>query len=93
VKLEDMLPFGSIVSLKGGTRKVMIIGVFQIALENNKMYDYCGCAHPYGYLNSDDIFLFNHDKIEKIYFRGYSDEELKDHYDDLLWERRMNNEG
>lgn len=84
---SSFLPFGSIVSLKGSNKKLLIIGVNQKPVNQDKLYDYCACLHPYGYLNSTDIFLFNKDKIEKIYFRGYEDEELKNYYEDLIWSK------
>ena len=87
MKIKDILPLGSVVSLKDSTQKLLIIGVCQQSLENNKKYDYCGCLHPYGYLNSNDIFLFNKEKIDKIYFKGYIDEQTIDFYEDLVWQK------
>ena len=90
--IDKLLPYGTVVTLKGATRKLIIIGVFQKAEADGKIYDYCACAYPVGYLNSDDIFLFNQDKIEKINFMGYTDEEVEDYLDDVLWEMNKNRE-
>lgn len=92
MNIEKFLPYGSMVSLKGGTRKILIIGICLKSLNDDKVYDYCGCAHPYGFLNSDNVFLFNHDQIDKVYFKGYIDEELNDYYDDMLWKQKKESE-
>ena len=84
--MKEMLPLGSIVSLKNGNGKLLIIGLDQRG-ENNQVYEYCALLHPYGYLNSEDIFLFNSDKIEKVYFKGYFDEQSKEFYEDIAWSR------
>lgn len=76
---EKFLPIGSVVLLKGGTKKAMITGFCSIAAEDKtKVYDYSGCTYPEGYLNSNQICLFDHDQIEEIYFIGYEDEEEKE---------------
>ena len=76
---EKFLPIGSVVLLKGGTKKAMITGFCSIAEEDKtKVYDYSGCVYPEGYLNSNQICLFDHDQIEEIFFIGYEDEEEKD---------------
>ena len=90
--ISKILPFGTVVSLKNSNKKLCIIGVNQIPVNSNKMYDYCACLHPYGYLNPEDIFLFNKEKIEKIYFYGYYDEQLKDFYEDLEWYKNKGDE-
>lgn len=76
---EKFLPIGSVVLLKGGTKKAMITGFCSIAEEDKtKVYDYSGCVYPEGYLNSNQICLFDHDQIEEIFFIGYEDEEEKE---------------
>lgn len=73
---DKFLPIGSVLLLKGGTKKVMITGFCSIAVENqDKIYDYCGCIYPEGYLNSNEICLFDHDQISEICFLGYENEE------------------
>lgn len=76
---EKFLPIGSVVLLKGGTKKAMITGFCSIAAEDKaKIYDYSGCIYPEGYLNSNQICLFDHDQIEEIFFIGYEDDEEKE---------------
>jgi len=87
--ITEILPLGTVVSLKNGKGKLLIIGVFPKAASNGQTYDYCGLLLPYGYLTADDIFLFNKDKIDKIYFNGYYDDDIKDFYDDLLWAKNL----
>lgn len=70
------LPIGSIVLLAGGTKSVMVTGFCVIPNDKpHKMYDYCGYPHPEGCINSNEVCLFNHSQIEKIFFTGYVNEE------------------
>jgi hypothetical protein len=62
----------------------MITGFCSIANENQeKIYDYSGCVYPEGYLSSNQVCLFDHDQIEKIFFVGFEDEEEKTFKDKL----------
>ena len=72
----DFLPLGSIVLLKGGTRKVMIIarGLNVKREDETYFFDYGGVLYPDG-LTGDQMVYFNHDGIVKVYFHGYSDDE------------------
>ena len=73
---EKYLPIGTVVLLKGGRKRAMITGFCSVAQEDpNKIYDYSGCIYPEGYLSSNQVCLFDHDQIEKIYFVGFEDEE------------------
>lgn len=75
---QKYLPIGSVVMLKGGSKRVMISGFcITSADEQNKMYDYSGCMFPEGILSGEQIALFNHNQIEKIHFVGLNDEEEK----------------
>lgn len=75
---EKFLPIGTVVMLKGGTKRVMISGFCAIEGQNNeknKMWDYSGCLYPEGFLSSDKTCLFDHNQIEKVYHYGLIDEE------------------
>jgi hypothetical protein len=75
---EKYLPIGTVVLLKGGKKRAMITGFCSVAQENqDKIYDYSGCVYPEGYLSSNQVCLFDHDQIEKIFFVGFEDEEEK----------------
>ncbi len=75
---EKYLPIGTVVLLKGGRKRAMITGFCSVAQENQeKIFDYSGCVYPEGYLSSNQVCLFDHDQIDKIFFLGYEDEEEK----------------
>ncbi|WP_166244938.1 DUF4176 domain-containing protein [Paenibacillus turpanensis] len=73
--IEHLLPIGSIVLLREGTKKLMIIGRFQKLLSSAETYDYIGCLYPEGYLKPDQNYVFNHDAIAEVVHEGYSNEE------------------
>ena len=76
---EKFLPIGTVVMLKGGTKRAMITGFCSIAQEQpDKMYDYSGCIYPEGYISSNQVCLFDHSQIEKVYHMGLVDEEEKE---------------
>ena len=82
---EKYLPIGTIVLLKGGKKRAMITGFCSVAQENQeKVYDYSGCVYPEGYLSSNQVCLFDHDQIEKIFFVGYEDEE------EIMFKQKLN---
>ena len=77
---EKFLPLGTVVMLKGASKRLMITGFCTMAAEEAEgvMYDYSGCMYPEGVISSDQTALFNHDQIEKIYHMGLVDQEEKD---------------
>lgn len=75
MEIKDLLPIGSVVLLEGGKKRVMIYGVKQIEQETKEEYDYVGVVYPEGNMGKGSQFLFNHDKIQEIFFKGYDDEE------------------
>lgn len=71
MKNKKYLPIGTVVCLKDGTKRAMIIGFCAISEDNSKtVYDYSGCLYPEGLISSNQILLFNHDQIDKIYHVG-----------------------
>ena len=73
---KEFLPVGSVVILKGGTKRVMVTGFCSIDNDDkSKMYDYTGCLYPEGIINSNEICLFDNDQIERVFFRGFEDQE------------------
>jgi hypothetical protein len=75
---DKFLPIGTVVMLKGGKKRAMITGFCSIADDNKeKMYDYSGCIYPEGYLSSNQVCLFDHSQIEKVYYLGLIDDEEK----------------
>ena len=70
---QELLALGSIVVLKGGHKKLMIVGRMQLQGEEEKLWDYLGVLYPEGYLGNDYTFLFNNEDIDEVIFKGYSD--------------------
>lgn len=72
--MVNYVPIGSVVLLKGGSRKVIIIGR-ALNVENNGkkfFFDYGGVPYPEG-LTGDQLAYFNNDDIAKVVFEGYKD--------------------
>lgn len=72
---NKLLPLGSVIRLKNGTKRIMICGRMVLRDFDQKMFDYCACYYPEGILDPKNLFLFQHNDIEKVYFTGYCDEE------------------
>lgn len=88
-EIEKLLPIGSVVKLQNGEKRLMIFGVKQTDNDSGIEYDYIGVVYPEGNLGPEVQFLFNHENIEEVFFRGYEDEErvefvgkLADFYND-----------
>lgn len=72
--IKDLLPIGSVVMLKGGQKKVMVFGIKQSDGDNETIeYDYVAVMYPEGNLGTEYQFLFNHNEISEVFFRGYED--------------------
>ena len=69
---ERTLPIGSVVLLKGGKKRLMIIGYCNYKGEDRAtIYDYAGCLYPEGFISPDTTALFNHEDIDKIFALGF----------------------
>jgi hypothetical protein len=69
-----MLPIGSIVYLKEGTSKLMILNrgpIIELDGEQ-KMFDYSACVYPQG-LVADSVLYFNEENIDEVIFEGFKD--------------------
>ena len=76
---DYLLPIGSIVLLKGGAKKLMIIGIKPVKEdEPDRVYDYIGVVYPEGFIGNEYNFLFDHDNITDVIFRGYENPERKE---------------
>ena len=71
----NLLPIGSVVTVKEANKSMMIIGILPI--NEGKQYDYIAVFYPEGYMTEDQIFLFNQDDIEKVHFLGFMDSEYQ----------------
>lgn len=69
-----MLSIGSIVYLKEGSQKLMILNRGPIVMmdEQKTMFDYSACRYPLGFVE-DQVFYFNEENIDQIIFEGYKD--------------------
>ena len=84
---EKYLPIGTVAMLKGGSKRVMITGFCAIDDNNKtKMWDYSGCMYPEGFLSSNQICLFDHEQIEKVYHMGLADDEEEKKFKNKLVE-------
>ena len=76
---NSFLPLGSVVILKNGERKIMIVG--RGALYNNEgtigYFEYSGCLYPVGQTDQQTLF-FNSEDIGQVIFKGYTDDEESD---------------
>ena len=76
---DHLLPIGSVVLLKDGVKKLMITGIKPVKEdEPDKVYDYIGVIYPEGFIGNEYNFLFNHDSINDVIFRGYENPERKE---------------
>lgn len=73
---KNLLPVGTVVLLKNGMKKIMIVGIKPINKEKpDKTYDYIGVLYPEGYISNEINFLFNHEDINDVIFKGYENAE------------------
>ena len=78
---KELLPIGTVVVLKGGQKRLMIFGIKQDIRKDDKPveeYDYIGVPYPEGNIGTECQFLFNHEDVETVYFRGYEDIERQE---------------
>ena len=71
-----LLPIGTIVYLKEGSQKLMILnrGVTIEQEGESVLFDYSAAFYPMG-LNPEQLFYFTQEDIDKVVYKGYSDEE------------------
>lgn len=51
----------------------MIYDRKQIQKATNTLYDYVACLYPEGNINEEYNYLFNHEDIDEVIHRGYTD--------------------
>lgn len=79
MKITELLPIGTIVLLKEGEKRLMINGIKQTNAEGDgKEYDYLGILYPEGHIGDEFLYLFNHEDISEIIFKGFEDDERKE---------------
>lgn len=75
MEIQKLLPIGSVVRLKNGTKRLMIYGIKQTDGNSGKEYDYIGVFYPEGNLGQEGRFFFNDEDVEQISFLGLNDQE------------------
>ena len=74
---NELLPIGSVVKLKNGTHRLLIIGKYPTEGQYKKVYHYSAVSYPEGFITEKQIFVFNHGDIKEIYSKGFVDEEYE----------------
>ncbi len=75
MKDTTYLPVGSVVLLKGATKKVVVLGYAVKEDGEDKIWDYLGAPFPTGVIKSDMNLLFDKEQIEEVVHVGYKDED------------------
>ncbi len=74
---NKLLPIGSVISLVGAKKKMMIVGASVKVADTDKVYDYIALPFPEGYIDSEKMFLFQANDIEAVHFIGYVNAEAQ----------------
>lgn len=72
----EYLPLGSVVVINGSVKKYVIIARgLQLNVRGTSQYfDYGACMYPEG-LMGDQVMYFQHSNINKVIFKGFSDDD------------------
>ena len=75
---RDLLPIGSIVTLKDVDEEAKFMTIGRLAVKNgggdDTIYDYMAVPYPTG-LEDNELYFFNRDDISRTYFIGYQDQD------------------
>lgn len=72
---DKVLPIGSVVLLKNANKRAMIIGYQRkTSVESEKVYDYCGCMYPEGFMTAQEAVIFDHEQIDRLIAVGLQNE-------------------
>ena len=78
MEIKKLLPIGSVVLLKNGRKKLVVMGILQAKTQKDgtvKGYDYLGVPYPEGYVGPESGLLFHHEDIQEMVFTGYQNRE------------------
>ena len=73
--MKRYLPLGSVVKVQDIDQRVLIVGFKKKAVEDEKVWDYCGVFSPIGIIDTEKVLMFDDDAIETIFFIGLQDQE------------------
>ena len=90
--MDKLLPIGTIVLLKGGTKRVLLVGYLPQEVNSPKVYDYSGVPFPEGLIDSRKILLINHDQIEKVCHESIEDEEATEFINKVIELKKVDQE-
>lgn len=77
--MENILPIGSVVQIKGCNKPVMIFGFLQLHPSNTDiLYDYVGVPYPEGNMDVRMHIGFQREDIENVIFTGYINKEFNE---------------
>lgn len=86
MQAPEFLPLGTVCSLTGNPKTVMIITrglTLDTDSDEQRYYDYGGCLYPEG-LVGRSIIYFNHDAISEVVNPGYSDAQDAEYVEALV---------
>lgn len=75
MKTTNLLPVGSVVTIKDAEKKFLIIGLLPQTSDGVK--DYIAVFYPEGYLDSEHFYMFDHSDIIDVKYLGYVDSEYQ----------------
>ncbi|MFC4652346.1 DUF4176 domain-containing protein [Lactococcus nasutitermitis] len=87
---KEILPLGSVVTLKHGDGSVlMIIARASVVKENEEevYYDYGSVLIPLGMARPEVVYFFNKENVEEVLFKGFENEDEKEfaqQYDEMI---------
>lgn len=70
----ELLPIGSVVCLKGGEKRLMVVGRVT-GSSDAVVHDYSAVLYPEGLQGSSSLYFFDDASIDCVYSVGYQDEE------------------
>lgn len=90
--MKNILAIGSIVKINISNldNDVMIISRVMVDNTTGRLYDYIGVLYPYGYLDPEQIILFDEEAIIEVVFEGYINKEEIDLSKQILCELENN---
>lgn len=73
-----ILLIGSVVYLKEGNQKIMILNRGAVVEQDDTQvyFDYTGALYPEG-LNPEQVYYFNREDIDEVIWEGHSDSDEK----------------
>lgn len=76
-------PIGTVITLTGGDRPLMIYGRRQKQQTTGLEWDYVACLYPEGNLDEEHTVFFQNEEIENVLFTGYLSE-FEERMQDIL---------